>query len=1040
MGHKRNRYWGLVLFMLILSASLLTGRALAQTILMEATWDPLPSGWEGDNLSDDGDDISFLADLSTIDEDPKANAMIQVHIDRGASEVQSAADLQVYRVPLDEYSAAGYVETFSETTWSGYPALLNTREHMHEQNDTGRPGDSYTAPCYTEHLYVYVGPGVVVRMLAQTAVGPIYVDGRAGSQSMEAFQNVKAQMIQVARGIRVGPVGSRASSAPWQVVVDVGGALGAGAGVLVAGGILASAVATILSINRENRAKAGKDQEEQDPKQVVGYILQISSEAVMLMPKQPVSVNAAVWQVTADGATARAADSAIRVDVPGTAAGFLQVTPVSGQGQINCNFTQVGQPSQGEVLVKFNASAAQGGASAQVKVIMAVDLVAKAAQGQPVIRYVKAEKCWLVPDMLVYFCVRGTSTPVQVSFEYDFPKPEALCTAHPDLLVLEEARLLDDGMTWRVKMTLKEDKLEEAFGEHLTDEEGNLKLQVTAIPRDDQEPYDAEITYQLRPQVTMLAYSYDRGDTRASGGHTYNDESYDEMEFVADGVDTLPLALFFIRTDKEVSKELQYLEAEDMVEIGYIGWKADGDITDFNHPKVNEAQSGAGLFAYDLISSYGLKATKERIDRPHKLSVKARLKDGGPTNYELDQSDYEISVKPQFLKLQLWVTPGRLRGTSEAYAYLTVLPSGKPLPKQSLMLNIEDPPGSSLSLDRCSAVQHTRPEENYPENRGAALVKGSACWILRYKDLSWQTLPQAVYRLSCEWAGKDSEITLEASVTIDLNDNVGKMLRAMLTDKKITPKINNPFWVDEDTPANARRMFSALNEKVPLYARGPLYNIAWIIPECLGKESPYVCRNLQDSICEWLDQRRHYDSGEEVKNGMILMHCMNGIEYDHYAMRPFHVWASFFLSGNDRYKAYKALDPWWEQKWKDPSYASPDGLMDNIWGERARMAEVAAYIAVLVLPLCLLCAHLGYAVPLSGALRGLRAWFAGASRKEIMDALGLSYLYTSLANEKSLQSDSSMVQADGSYYRYSTMWFNRYITRLNSTHSAKEVD
>lgn len=100
MGHKRNRYWGLVLFVLVLSASLLVGRALAQTTLMEATWDPLPAGWEVDHdMEDEGEEISFLADLSTIDEDPKAFAIIQVYIDRGASEVQSAADLQVYRPP-----------------------------------------------------------------------------------------------------------------------------------------------------------------------------------------------------------------------------------------------------------------------------------------------------------------------------------------------------------------------------------------------------------------------------------------------------------------------------------------------------------------------------------------------------------------------------------------------------------------------------------------------------------------------------------------------------------------------------------------------------------------------------------------------------------------------------------------------------------------------------------------------------------------------------------------------------------------------------
>jgi hypothetical protein len=76
MEHKRNRYWGLFLFLLILSASLLTGRALAQVPSVEATWEPLPAGWEVTHqLSDDGTVGShFLAELHTIKRDPAAPA------------------------------------------------------------------------------------------------------------------------------------------------------------------------------------------------------------------------------------------------------------------------------------------------------------------------------------------------------------------------------------------------------------------------------------------------------------------------------------------------------------------------------------------------------------------------------------------------------------------------------------------------------------------------------------------------------------------------------------------------------------------------------------------------------------------------------------------------------------------------------------------------------------------------------------------------------------------------------------------------------
>ena len=121
------------------------------------------------------------------------------------------------------------------------------------------------------------------------------------------------------------------------MVVGIGGVLGGIGGLAVAGGILATAVANILNINRENRAKAGKDsqkeQEEQDPNEVVGYILQLNSDKVMLTSGQPASVNATVWQVTANGATAQASDAAIQVDVPGAPPASCGSRPPAARGR-----------------------------------------------------------------------------------------------------------------------------------------------------------------------------------------------------------------------------------------------------------------------------------------------------------------------------------------------------------------------------------------------------------------------------------------------------------------------------------------------------------------------------------------------------------------------------------------------------------------------------------------------------------------------------------------------------------------------------------
>lgn len=914
--------------------------------------------------------------------------------------------------------------TWSETTWSGYPALLYTSDDPQKHNfgfQYGYGEDTFIAPTYAEDWYAYVEPGVVVKMQAITAVGPIYADGRAGSQSMVAFQNVKAQMIQVTRSIRIGPVGSRASSAPWQVVVDAGGLVGAGAGVLVAGGVLATAVANILSINRENRAKAAQDsqkeQEEQDPKQVVGYILQISSDTVMLTPKQPASVSAAVWQVTADGATAKAPDAAIRVDVPGTAAGFLQVTPVSGQGQITCSFTQVGQPNQGEVLVTFNASAAQGGASAQV--IVTFEVVLAISSSQPVIRYYPAEKRWVVPDLAVYFHAPGDNTPVRVPFQYGFPDPNAIFTANKDILEQEDARPYDDGLTWQVKMKLKEGvDLEEVFGKNLTQDDGNVTITVTVVRQDGQNVPPATTTYQLRPQVTMVAYSYDRGDTRASGGHTYNDEFYDEMEFVADGVDKLPLALLFYRTDKEVEKDPADQEAEDVVEIEAIGWKAAGDISDFKLPKIYEDQSGGGVFAYDLSAGYALKGTKEQIDRPHKLSVKAKIKSGGK-NYDLEQSDYEVSVKPQFLNLQLWVVPGEMRHTSEAYAYLNLLPSGKPFPKQSLMLNIENPAGSSLSFEKCSAVQFTRPEEGGYVDRGAKLVKGSANWSLRYNGLSWKNLPEAIFRVSCELTGKDDTTPLVASETININDNVSKMLKDLLADSELTAKLNNPDFKRSTLPA---------------FCRGPVWNIC----QLYSSRAPFVCWRMREHIISWLEQRRNFVKGRDVKSGLTMLRSMNGIEFEYYAMQPAHVWAGVFLSGTDRYADYKALDPWWEQKWDNPAYAFPAGLMDS-WGEKGMVAKCAALLAVMVAELVMYLHLFGVSVSVSSALTALRLWWTGALPAKVIAAIRVTTAADAAAANHSFTADTNYVKANGKVPLYDSNWFDMFIRMANLAGSGKDV-
>jgi hypothetical protein len=66
----------------------------------------------------------------------------------------------------------------------------------------------------------------------------------------------------------------------------------------------------------------------------------------------------------------------------------------------------------------------------------------------------------------------------------------------------------------------------------------------------------------------------------------------------------------------------------------------------------------------------------------------------------------------------------------------------------------------------------------------------------------------------------------------------------------------------------------------------------------------------------WLTARSFY--GDDPKQIETMM-SMNGIEYQYCCFTQLHAWANLFLSGTHHIKAAKALDPWWEQRWTDPS-------------------------------------------------------------------------------------------------------------------------
>jgi hypothetical protein len=261
---------------------------------------------------------------------------------------------------------------------------------------------------------------------------------------------------------------------------------------------------------------------------------------------------------------------------------------------------------------------------------------------------------------------------------------------------------------------------------------------------------------------------------------------------------------------------------------------------------------------------------------------------------------------------------------------------------------------------------------------------------------------------------------LVATETININENVSKMLKDLLTDPDMADRLNNPFY-EEHT-------------NVPNFCRGALWNILML----LDSTKPFVCEPMRKAIISWLEQRRNYDEPtvwRDAKTKMTLMRSMNGIEFDYYAMRPAHVWAGFFLSGTDRYADYKALDPWWNQRWKDPSYASPAGLMDRE-GQHTMVAENAAAAVVSAVALVGLFSFQPVTVVIAfgTGLRAIMLWLAGGSPAAIMTLLGLR-----VVEEILLTSDSNLIRAGGAYPSYKREWFRLYIPQITPAVTKKAV-
>jgi len=472
-------------------------------------------------------------------------------------------------------------------------------------------------------------------------------------------------------------------------------------------------------------------------------------------------------------------------------------------------------------------------------------------------------------------------------------------------------------------------------------------------------------------------------------------------------------------------------DPEQRLDIGAvegIGWRLPQDEMDLGKPQSDDGNTRDGFLCFSLKSSQPLPATPARLGSPHTLVFKLGLRADAASGYTLDSEQVELNISLQFLRLRLWVVPGVYRHTSEAVAYLDLLPANEPLPGQEVCLSIETPDGMALDCDGCTPHQETF-DQNTRDRCGA----GAARWRLRYSGITWANLQNAEFKLH---AGLEDppDPAWQAEKTIQVYQNLLACLNDMTDDTELARKINNPDREDLlpvlempspdslipphpwDTPenieANLKRDLNWLKawphivSSIPAPVRENMYGPVYNILNLLNPGAPFVCSKLRDSLIDWLERRRFKQTPESAQGIIGRLEKMNGLDFGHYSITPAHVWAGIFPAGvPDRLSEYRALDPWWYQQWQD-EWRHPDRLWTQADEEHRGflMRSANSLLAVAVagrLP----------DLTIWGAFKAVKAWMDGASAEQIRAAFGKNAVEWA----SFVIVDSDNADADGKY-------------------------
>lgn len=769
--------------------------------------------------------------------------------------------------------------------------------------------------------------------------------------------------------------------------------------VIVVVGIAIAGTMSAIAANLANKAaQAAASGKEEQPAEEIVYVLNPSHKRFDLQVGRPVTLTVNGYRVTQGGYQTEPG-ALISIGLPPELAEIIQLQTTGSNGQVTCVITLLKMPSASMATLDIQGVFPHGKASAQVQLAFKMEFAIYPVRS-PNITYYEKEKRWLAPELVACFRDPVQETPVRVGFYYGFMDPPL--TFEPDILEVKEGYSSDDGLTYNFKLNVRAGiDLETYFGADLTDDDGRVTVNVVVKDEKGKE-YAAKTVLQVSPQLRLVAYSYNQNvKTRGLRASPYEGLELDDMEFIADGIDQLPLVLFFIRSDKEVASGSEAEAVMDIVDVQKIDWVT---TTSYEEPAVNAANTGGGFFAYDLSSSGLIAADKDTVNGEYCLEVDARIRAGGPKNYSFKGNSLRFAVKPQFTLLRLWVVPGEKRSTSEAIAYAKLLPCHKPF--TGLKLTLDTSGGGGAVLNMSDGVEKVTQTKDAPTGGiRFKMVKGTARWILTYSWLTWSNLPQAQFQVTCMGPSDTFGNCATASDSFDVNANVLNMLSDLLSDADIQAKLNNPYFNDSS---------------LPYCLRGPMWNIY----QKLDTNRPFVCHQMRSDIIDFLQKRRNYRGEGDLDARLASMRGMNGIEYEKYYVWSVHVWAGFFLSGNSS-GDYKALDPWWEQRWDDPSFNKPENLMTT-YGEAWYLSKMTAAVGVIVTAAVAALAAIGVVVSAVAMATLIKGLLMGLKVTVALQAAGLTNIGFS-----SYFDYDTLAFEDGSLPQFPKAWLIEFIQRLD---------